>query len=39
MLTQHLATKLEQAILTHAKRDGWEIAFCLRTFLLVNVFW
>ena len=36
--TKHLAKKFERVFLTHVRQDGWEIAFCLRNFLLVNAF-
>ena len=38
VLTQHLAKKLKREFLTRVWRDGWEISFCLRSVLLVNVF-
>ena len=34
----HLAKKCERAFLMRRRRDGWETAFCLQSFLLVNAF-
>ena len=36
VLTQHLAKKFERAFLTSVRWDGWGIAFCLRSFLVVD---
>ena len=35
---KHLTTKFERAVLTHAGRDGSEMAVCLRSFLFVSAF-
>ena len=38
VLTQHFAKKFERTVLTSVRRDGWEIVFCMESFLLVNAF-